>query len=138
MQELSKELDIQSQPFYFPHGLPGLEEHQYFNLKFLYEPLFFMLSSTQREDVALYLVDPFPFFPDYQVNLSDKDKEKLKLERREDLLLLTTVTVMEEKLYTNLAAPVLFNVPQKHAFQMILEGYMEQKRVLLQKPEGGS
>lgn len=133
MQALSKEqaVQIRSQPFYFPQGLPGLEEHHYFSLELVSEPVFFLMRSTQREEVALYLADPFPFFPDYQVDLSDREKEQLQLERREDLLLLTTVTILEKKLYTNLAAPVLFNLPQRQAFQMILEDRLHQKRVPL-------
>jgi len=133
----ANKVQTESRPFYFPHGLPGLEGHHYFNLGFLSEPVFFLMRSTHQEEVALYLVDPFPFFPGYTIELSDREKEQLQLEKREDLLLLTTVTVQDKKLYTNLAAPLLFNVPGRQAFQMILEDRLDQKRVLLQKPSAG-
>ena len=140
MQAQLKEKETQtgSRPFYFPHGLPGLEGHHYFDLGFLSEPVFFLMRSTHQEELTLYLVDPFPFFPGYTVELTDREKEQLQLEKREDLLVLTTVTVQEDKkLYTNLAAPILFNVPGRQAFQMIMEDRLDQKRVLLQKPSAG-
>jgi len=119
----------QGHPFYFPQGLPGLEDFR----KFYVEPipdnrLFCLLQSVEEDQVGLILVDPFPFFPDYGVELLENDKRDLELATREDLLLFTTVTFGEEQMFTNLAAPILINVKQKRGKQIIIPQRTDQMR----------
>ena len=116
-------------PFYFPQGLPGLDSHFTFYVETMPDNRFFcLLQAVEDEDVGIILVDPFPFFPDYDVDLLDTDRREIKLQREEDLLILTTVTVGDDKLYTNLAAPILINLTEKRGRQIILPQRTEQMR----------
>ena len=118
--------------FFFPRGIPGLEDYK----RFLVEPvpgnrLFAMLIAVEDPSVGLILVDPQPFFPGYRVDLLKSDWKDLQLKRERDMVIFTTVTVDGQDLYTNLAAPVLINVVKARGKQVILPERMEEMRVLL-------
>ena len=56
----------------FPEGLPGFKAEK----KFILIPLeedspFFYLQSIKEAELCLLLADPFTFFTDYQIKLSD-------------------------------------------------------------------
>jgi flagellar assembly factor FliW len=61
--------------------------------------------------LAFVLINPFDFFPDYDVELTDEQAEILDLEDPEDAVMFTTVTVSREagKVTTNLAGPIVMN-----------------------------
>lgn len=48
-----------------------------------------------------------------------------------ELSIYTTVTVAEQQLWTNLAAPLLFNTVKQRGRQIILDRYIEKLRVPL-------
>lgn len=55
--------------YFFPRGLPGLEQCRYFDLEELPgNPLFRLLSAGEEEEIALIVVNPVPFFPDTGLN----------------------------------------------------------------------
>ncbi len=119
-------------PFYFPHGLPGLEDFRLFYV----EPipgnrLFCLLQSMEEEEVGLILVDPFPFFSDYNVDLLETDKRDLRLSSEKDMVIFTTVTVEGEQLCTNLAAPILINLKSKRGKQIVISQRTGQMRMPL-------
>jgi len=119
-------------PFFFPQGLPGLENFYNFYIEPMKDNrLFCLLQAVEDDRVGIILVDPFPFFPDYGVDLGDTDRRELKLTREEDLVIFTTVTVGDEKLYTNLAAPILINLVEKRGRQVIIPQRTDQMRVPL-------
>lgn len=118
--------------FIFPRGIPGLDTYR----RFLVEPvpenrLFAMLISVEDPSLGLILVDPMPFFPGYGVDLLETDRRDLRLKREEDMVVFTTVTVEDNGLCTNLAAPVLVNVVEKRGKQIILAARTDQMRVPL-------
>ncbi len=120
--------------FLFPKGIPGLELYR----RFLIEPipdnrLFAMLLAVEEPSVGMILVDPLPFFPRYKVSIQRNDRKELMLKKEDDLVIFTTVTVAEEKLYTNLAAPILINVAQRRGKQLIVPHRCDDMRVPLDK-----
>ncbi len=121
------------EPITFNRGLPGLGESRRFTLHVIEDnPLFYYLQSIEEQDVGLILVDPFPCFPDYSLEISDQDKKELQLDQVEDVLVFTTVTLLgESKMTTNLAAPVVVNTRSRLAKQLILPERVEEMRVPL-------
>ena len=123
--------------FVFPRGIPGLELFR----RFLIEPvpdnrLFAMLIAAEDTTVGMILVDPLPFFPRYKVILQRNDRKDLLLKKDQDLVIFTTVTVEEERLYTNLAAPILINVAQRRGKQLIVPHRCDDMRVPLDAVAG--
>ncbi len=123
------------EPVTFQRGLPGLGSSRQFTLHVIAgNPLFYYLQSIEEEDIGLILVDPFPCFPGYSLELSEQDKRELGLEedREEDVLVFTTVTLRDEnKMTTNLAAPVVMNSRSRLAKQVIIPDRVEEMRVPL-------
>ncbi len=123
--------------FIFPRGIPGLELYR----RFLIEPvpgnrLFAMLTAAEEPSLGMVLVDPMPFFPRYDVSLQRSDRRDLMLKKEQDLIIFTTVTIEDRKLYTNLAAPILVNVIQKRGKQLIVPHRCEDMRVPLESMDG--
>ncbi len=123
--------------FIFPRGIPGLELYR----RFLIEPvpgnrLFAMLTAAEEPSLGMVLVDPMPFFPRYDVSLQRNDRRDLMLKKEQDLIIFTTVTIEDRKLYTNLAAPILVNVIQKRGKQLIVPHRCEDMRVPLETMAG--
>ena len=117
----------------FQKGLPGLGQHREFNL-FPIEnnPLFYYLQSINDPDLGLILIDPFPCFPDYSLDLNEQDKKEMELERKEDVLVFTTVTVLGEgKLTTNLSGPIVINAKKRLAKQLIIPDRINEMRTPL-------
>lgn len=117
---------------FFPWGLPGLERYRRFAVAPVPENRFFMLLQSRDEPaVEMLLLDPFPLFPEYRCTLTDSDRQDLELERREDLLLYTTVSASQGGLCTNLAAPLAINAVSRLGKQLYLHQYSGQLSVPL-------
>ncbi|MEW5919781.1 MAG: flagellar assembly protein FliW [Bacillota bacterium] len=117
----------------FRRGLPGLGRNKKFSLYMIENnPLFYYLRSVDEPEVGLILIDPFPCFPEYSIELNEQDKKEIELERQEDVLVFTTVTVLGEgKLTTNLSAPVVVNAGRRLAKQVIIPERIGQMRTPL-------
>lgn len=115
-------------PIIFKRGLPGLEGCEKFALHGIKDnPFFYYLQSLDEPQIGLILLDPFPLFPEYSFDLGDADKQELQLQAKEDLLVLTTVTVKKSRqMTTNLAAPLLINCRDRLAKQIIIPEKAEQ------------
>ena len=124
-------------PFFFPQGLPGLEDFYDFYVEPMPDNrLFCLLQAVENEEVGIIMVDPFPFFPDYSVDLLETDRRQLRLKQEKDMVIFTTVTLEGDKLYTNLAAPILINVAQRRGKQMIVPHRCDDMRVPLDTVAG--
>ncbi len=132
MQDI-KEPTEAVEPITFKRGLPGLGSSRRFTLHVIEEnPLFYYLQSLEEGDIGLILIDPFPCFPEYTLELNEPDRKELEIEQKEDVLVFTTVTVLEEnKMTTNLAAPVVMNTRKRLAKQVILPERVDEMRVPL-------
>lgn len=120
-------------PITFQRGLPGLGEYREFNL-FPIEnnSLFYYLQSIKDPELGLIVIDPFPCFPDYSLELNEQDKKEIELEHQEDVLVFTTVTVLGEgKLTTNLSGPIVINARRRLAKQVIIPDRINEMRTPL-------
>ncbi|BFT68671.1 flagellar assembly protein FliW [Paenibacillus sp. P36] len=118
------ELDVQqSEVFTFTQGVPGFESLTQF---ILVQPEgsapFSYIQSIQNGDLSFLVVDPFLFFKEYDILLPDNLQEELKIDKPEDVLVWSVVTVNSDftKCTMNLLAPIIWNVKEKLAKQIIL------------------
>ncbi len=121
----------------FKKGLAGLDNSKKFTLHRLEgNPFFYFLQSANEQEIGLILLDPFLLFPDYSVELNAMEKEELEIGQREDVLVFTTVTVLDKKrITTNLAAPIVVNMNKYLARQIIIPERAAEMRTPLPVPE---
>ena len=108
----------------FVKSLPGFENLKKFSL-FPIEnnPDFLLLQSEEEEEVGLVAVSPFLFKPDYEFQLGDEVLDKLNLTNHEDALVISILTLSREVkgITYNLKAPVIININNGYAMQVILD-----------------
>ncbi|PYZ92787.1 flagellar assembly protein FliW [Salipaludibacillus keqinensis] len=121
----SGETDInESNIIQFEQGLPSFEEETSFVLlPFSEEPSpFFILQSTNTPGLALVVMTPFTFFPDYQAKLSDQTVEALDIEDEQEVALFVVLTLKDalEESTANLRGPIVMNRAKKKGKQIVL------------------
>lgn len=107
----------------FPNGLPGFEDiKEFVILPLEKESPFAILQAVKRQEIGFVIAFPFVFKQDYAFDITEEDKEELKIETPEDLLTYTIVTLKEPFNCStlNLQAPVLINHKQKIGKQLVL------------------
>lgn len=119
----------------FPEGLPGFEHlREFFFHPIPDNPAFIWLQAVKDPDVAFLLVDPFLFFPGYEVEIPEGLREELKIREPADVLVLAVVTVPNgdvRRMTANLVAPVIINRAARLGKQYIMEGTQYTTRHLL-------
>lgn len=115
----------------FKTGLPGFDDLK----KFVLLPLaadspFIIMQSIEDSETAFVTVEPGNLIDDYQFEISDKVEKKLKITGLEDLLILNIITLKKEmkESTVNLSAPVVINLKEKLARQVILDDSRYQVR----------
>jgi flagellar assembly factor FliW len=81
------------------------------------------LQSIEDENVALPLLEPFLFAPDYGFELPDHDAEALGMESPEDAVIRCILTLREapEEITANLLAPIVLCRRTHLARQVVLQ-----------------
>jgi flagellar assembly factor FliW len=114
-----EEMDIIS----FPDGLPGFsDDREFVIVPADQEEVFFYLQSVSDPEVCLLLTNPFPFFSDYQVEITEEDVTRLGHPPDPgELTTFTVVSVAEvfAESTTNLMAPIFINKEKKIGLQFI-------------------
>jgi flagellar assembly factor FliW len=108
----------------FKKGLPGFKELKNFILFPLESnEVFSILHSIEAKEVGLVLVSPFTTLSDYEFKIPDMDIKELQIDKPEEVLVLTTVTLSSniEDMTTNLKAPIIINIKEKLGEQLILD-----------------
>ena len=108
----------------FPEGLIGFEHLRNFVVmpNETEGPLFW-IQSIEDPQLAFVLTDPTHFYFDYKVVPDGRERQKLAMNEGEDCLVVSVVTVPQNRNITlNLAAPILFSPETNRALQVILEG----------------
>ncbi|MBS3908388.1 MAG: flagellar assembly protein FliW [Actinobacteria bacterium] len=92
------------------------------------------LQSTELADVAFVVIEPWAYFKDYNPAISEWDLEKLEAAEEGEadceasLLVLSILTIPGDpkKITANLTAPIIINLRNNLAIQVILayDGYM--------------
>lgn len=79
------------------------------------------LQSAHDPRVALALVSPRRFVPDYRIRVSRASLDVLALKSIEDVHVLVTVSRQQDVTTLNLRAPLLFNLPAQLAAQVVVK-----------------
>jgi flagellar assembly factor FliW len=100
----------------FPTGLIGLGGSQYVLLARDEDSAFIWLHSVDDPSLALPVCNPFRFFPDYEVVLSDAEAERIGITDTAQCDLYVTVRATEslEDFTANLRAPILISRGRGH------------------------
>lgn len=108
----------------FEQGLLGLEDYK----KFVLLPIdanlpLILLQSVDQKEIGFVIAYPFAFKKDYSFDISDEDREQLQIEKEEEVLTYTIVTMKEtlEDSTTNLLAPIIINIEKKLGKQIVLQ-----------------
>lgn len=122
----------------FTHGLPGFPGEKTFGfLQYQPESPFAFLQSVTEPNLAFLVVDPFPFFKDYHVEIDDELAKELGLsgENLPQVVNVVRVPEQSEEMTANLLAPIIINWRDRKAIQLILEkkSYTVRHRIF---PEG--
>jgi flagellar assembly factor FliW len=82
------------------------------------------LQSIDDPSLAMVVVDPYVYFPDYEVMLNDEDSVLLKVQKPEDAVILTTVSIRKAPagITTNLLGPLVIGTQSRQALQLVLDG----------------
>jgi len=106
-----------------PEGMLGFSEFKKFVLiqQDQGSP-FLWYQAVDEPGLAFVIVDPFTFFPDYEVLLSREDLDALGATELGSLAVFSVVVIPEnpEDMTANLRGPVLINVEKKTARQVVL------------------
>ena len=131
----------ESKIVHFAAGLPAFEdEHEFIIIPYDEESPYVFLQSAVTPDLAFLMAIPFIFFPDYEFRLEDDVLESLALERQEDLLLYTLLTIPGKdirEMTANLLAPIVINTRTNEGCQIVLakSGYCTKHKLFSKKAE---
>jgi len=120
---------------YFPEGIPGVETVQeYCLVPHAPDSPFTWLQAVSLPSLAFVLVDPFPFYPHYDLTISDADVEALGLQGIEDVRVYVIVTFSAAGLTANLVGPIVVNTRTRCARQLIISNGKYSCRHALGEP----
>jgi flagellar assembly factor FliW len=100
----------------FPSGLIGLGGNRYALLARNEDSAFVWLHSLEDPDLAIPVTNPFRFFKDFEVELSDDEAGRIGLTQEDDPSVYVTVRATEslEGFSANLYAPILISGGRGH------------------------
>lgn len=124
----------------FPKGIPSFEEYKQYALIPADEakdnPFYFM-QSLEEPDLCFFLLDPFQFFKEYQVELDEPTIADLEITSPEDVLIFTLVTARGslKDATTNLKGPLVINMKKRIGKQILLDktGYLIKQPLFVTK-----
>ena len=107
----------------FSNGLPGFENvKEFIVLSLENESLFAILQSIKDPEIGFIIAVPFIFKENYEFDLLDEDKEELKVDSLENLIIYSIVTLKDpfNNSTINLQAPIIINHNTRLAKQLVL------------------
>lgn len=95
----------------FPDGLIGVGGRRFALLTRAESGAFKWLQEVDQGDLALPVTDPFPFFPDYEVRISDAEAERIGITdpAAADVLVIVRAAEELEDFTVNLLAPLVIS-----------------------------
>lgn len=124
----------------FPNGILGLEEYkEYVLFEMPDNQKFRCLQSMEETQIAFILINPWDFFKDYDIDVSDEELDLIHLKSIEQIAVFNIVTFKEDIFQTtaNLLAPVIINADTKKAAQIVIrEDRYKTKHLIFPKKEG--
>ena len=107
----------------FASGLPGLEDcREWALLADASNDALGWLQSTTRGDVALAVVSPRRFVPDYQVRIPRSELTPLALADMRQAQVVVVVGTNGTSLTLNLTAPIVINLETRTGRQVVASG----------------
>jgi flagellar assembly factor FliW len=114
--------------FEFAKGLPGFPQERRFvflphETKGAEKPVFAYLQSVSTPELTFLLADPFHFFSDYEFVIDDATETELGLVDG-NYPMVWSIAIIPGKvddMTVNLAAPLLFNLKNQKAEQVIMD-----------------
>lgn len=120
-------IDIEEeQVIFMPSGMIGFpEEKRFVLLRHEEGSPFFWLQSVENDSLAFVLTDPLWFQPDYDIEISPEDTERLELDRAsEGIQTLVVVSIHPSngtsEITANLLGPIVINLRNRLAKQIVL------------------
>lgn len=80
---------------------------------------FAWLVCIDDPDLAFVVASPWTFFPNYDPPVDRDHLATLSIEKKEEVELLSIVTLMGKEIYLNLAAPLLINASSRRGMQVV-------------------
>ncbi|GLI18337.1 MULTISPECIES: flagellar assembly protein FliW [Tepidanaerobacter] len=108
----------------FLNGILGLEDYKkYIILDHPESDVIKWIQSVDEPQIALPVVNPYSFYPDYAPEISEEDLKRLKISSAEEALALCVITISQDAstITVNLKAPIIINVSERLADQLIAE-----------------
>lgn len=107
----------------FPSGLPGLEDcREWALLADATNDALGWLQSTTRGDVALAVVSPRRFVPDYQVRIPRSELTPIDISDIRQAQIVVVVGTTGTALTLNLKAPIVINLEGRTGRQVVASG----------------
>ena len=110
---------------HFKNGIPAFEdEKEFIILPYDEESPYYFMQSLKSPDLAFLLTVPFLFFPNYTFEIDDNSLEELEINPKTKVLYYTLITIPNGSIRymtTNLLAPIVLNIDNMTAKQIVLE-----------------
>lgn len=103
----------------FPLGIPGIPFDR-FIIKDLIEPVKWLIAIDDT-DVAMLIVSPFKYFPNYSFELNDETCSILQANSEEELEVYVALLQHNDGVAANLKSPFVINRRTKIGVQILLE-----------------
>jgi len=108
---------------HFPNGLVGMEDcRRWVLLADGENDTLGWLQSVERSEVALAVVSPRRFVPEYQMRVARHELAPLHLDHVRQAQVLVILGRTEESMTLNLKAPLVFNLPRRLGRQVVTNG----------------
>ncbi|WP_125152127.1 flagellar assembly protein FliW [Clostridium rectalis] len=107
----------------FEKGIPAFNNlTKFIVFKLQQNEVFSIIHSIEDLSIGIPVISPFVICKDYEVKLSEKLIESLKIEDEKDVMLLNTVTINSDikNITCNLRAPIIINIKERLGEQIIL------------------
>jgi len=116
---------------HFPSGLPGLEDcRDWALLADADNDALGWLQSTTRGDIALAVVSPRRFVPEYQVRIPRSELTPLTLADMRQAQVVVIVGRTDTGLTLNLKAPIVINLEARTGRQVVASGDLSMQHEL--------
>ena len=104
----------------FPAGVVGLETcRRWVLLADAENSALGWLQSADRPDVALAVVSPRRYVPNYQIRVGRRDLAPLELKETTAAQVLAIVNKTDQRITINLKAPLVFNLERRRGVQVV-------------------
>lgn len=124
---------------YFEDGMYGFDGFtDYLLIGNVEEDLpFYWFQSTKKDSLSFVITDPFLFVENYDFEIDELTVKKLEIESIEDIHIYSTVIIPDsvEDITINLKSPIVINIKNRKAKQIILDGEYPFKYNIFKKGE---